>query len=261
MDLLKLRPRQVLSSSVRRAVWALARPKLHVKHRHPEIHLGSGIPFSRREHSLHGLPHCRFCRQQLFDFASLRKHIASGTCQVLKSAAARKVPVTVLWQEILDREQTDPPTMPTGLPEVDCGGSAEWLDAPILDVLADSRLLHRARRTCLLCGQRLIGVTRMRTHWRASHAVAWSLTESYTPGACAVYQLPFRQHRAKSAEARSKQCYVTFQILAVRQLHQLGRLSEMQQTTDAVKKRQNKANPAYASFDVKSTPIGRATGG
>ena len=77
---------------------------MHIKHHHPEVHLGSGVPFNRQTHALNGLPQCRFCRQQLFDFASLRKHIACGTCQTLKQAAAKKTPLNTLWQQILDRE-------------------------------------------------------------------------------------------------------------------------------------------------------------
>ena len=239
---------------------------MHTKHRHPEIHLGSGIPFSRKDHALHGLPQCRFCRQHLYDFASLRKHIATGTCAVLKTAAARRTPTAVLWQEVLDRERDDPPLAPSGLPEVDLEIDDEWLAAPLPDVLNHVRLLQRARHTCLLCGQRLIGMTRIKKHWRSSHASAWSLTESYMMGAMrsisSMFKVPcdYCGSRAKSSEAHSKQCYVTFQILAMRRLHQLSKLEEVRQVVVAVQQRQDKANPEYASFALSAIPIGRALG-
>ena len=100
---------------------------MRVKHRRPEVHLGSCIPFCRSEHALHGLPQCRFCRQLLYDFASLRKHIASGTCQTLKQASARRISVAELWLEVLERENVDPPTAPAGLPVVEGDCDASWL--------------------------------------------------------------------------------------------------------------------------------------
>ena len=234
---------------------------MHVKHRRPEVHLGAGIPFSRREHALHGLPQCRFCRQLLFDFASLRKHVASGTCSTLKLAAARQTSPEALWQEVLDRERVDPPMPPQYLPVVLGEDSDSWLDAPLPAALNNDRLLRCAKHTCLLCGQRLIGMRRIKTHWRSSHAVAWGLTESYLPGAMrslsSTFQTPCRycDSNARSSEAHASQCYVTFQILAMRRLHQQDKLTEMRQIQSAIQTRQDKAKPAYASFDLSNTPI------
>ena len=106
----------------------------------------------------------------------------------------------------------------------------------------------------------------LKTHWRSSHQEAWRMTSSYTSGAMrsisATFQVPcgYCGSKAKSSELHAKQCQVTYQVLVMRRLHQQGQLEELRQATTAVQPRQDKASPAYADFDVKSTPIGRALG-
>ena len=86
---------------------------MHVKHKHPELHCQAGVPFNRRTHSLFGLSVCRLCRVHLHDWGSLRKHIACGTCSVLKEAAARGQSIDAVMSRVIEQERLNP-TSTTG---------------------------------------------------------------------------------------------------------------------------------------------------
>ena len=60
----------------------------HITAKHPQVHRDARTPFDRRAHTLFGLPQCRLCRQSLYDWASMERHITEGRCPRLKSAAA-----------------------------------------------------------------------------------------------------------------------------------------------------------------------------
>ena len=53
----------------------------HLHSRHPEVAKAASIDFVREDHSLFGLPYCRFCRTRLASWQTLTKHITQGMSQ------------------------------------------------------------------------------------------------------------------------------------------------------------------------------------
>ena len=86
----------------------------HLHRRHPEIEQASKIQFKRSEHSLFGLPFCRFCRSRQGTWSALIKHVTQGMCLRIKLAMCRSQTIDQLMQEIIDEEYMDPPQLPAG---------------------------------------------------------------------------------------------------------------------------------------------------
>ena len=117
----------------------------------------------------------------MFDWGALHKRITTGTCPRLKEAYARGVTHGELLREVTEQERLDPPSSPVQLPDIqDIGEYAAWMDAPMSNVLQDSELHQRLRSGCAIFKQRLIGINRVKTHWRLSHKEAWD-KEVYEP--------------------------------------------------------------------------------
>ena len=81
----------------------------HIHQRHPEVEQASKIEFRRSEHSLFGLPFCRFCRCRQGTWSALIKHITQGMCLRLKIASSQQQTMEQLMQDIIDEEHLDPP--------------------------------------------------------------------------------------------------------------------------------------------------------
>ena len=109
-------------------------------------------------------------------------------------------------------------------------------------------------------------MSRIKTHWQKSHPVAWRYVSSTIEGDMASLQSTLRrpcQYCGSSAAdlgAHSRQCSTLFQLLAVRSLHRLGRLQHVRDINSGISKRQEKDNPAYASYKIEHSPIGQALG-
>ena len=86
----------------------------HYTSQHPHIHKDARASFNRREHTLHGLPHCRLCRTRLYDWASMERRITEGRCPRLKQAAAEGVTMETLMIQIAADEVVSPPPPPVG---------------------------------------------------------------------------------------------------------------------------------------------------
>ena len=84
----------------------------HYTAKHAEVHTKARQAFDRRERTLFGLPQCRLCRQQLYDWASMERHITEGRCARLKQAAARGHSLEQLMQQVLEDESRVPPKPP-----------------------------------------------------------------------------------------------------------------------------------------------------
>ena len=226
---------------------------MHVKHKRAKVHYDSGIPFNRGEHALHGVPVCRLCRSRMYDWSSLRKHVASGLCSRLKWRVANEKTVEEMWSVVLQQEREDPPEPPPGL---EAG----------LEVIEDTANMEALRRACSICGQRLIQMQRIKTHWQHTHKDAWESVRAEISGEMTSLQSVLRKpcqfcgSLAADLGAHSRQCFVLFQLLATRLLHRRGRLTTARQRAAGTLKRQDKSRPAYAEYTIESSPIGKALG-
>ena len=203
----------------------------------------------------------------MFNWGALHKHITTGTCPRLKDAYARGITHIALLGIIAEEEKLDPPAMPAQLLDIqDVGEYAEWMDAPISSVLQDQALHQRLRAGCAICKQRLVGINRVKTHWRLSHQAAWNLVGGTVRGSLSGLRSVFRSpcrfcgSKAKDASARALQCPVMYQVCATRELHRLQSLHEVRQESKPVQARQDKEAPRYMRFDLSKTPLGRAFG-
>ena len=240
---------------------------MHIRHRHVDVHVKAGVEFNRGTHSLFGLSVCRLCRRHLVNWGALHKHITTGTCPRLKDSYAREITHTALLDMVAEEEKINPPQMPAQLPEVqDVGEYAEWMDAPISLVLQDRALHQRLRAGCAICKQRLVGINRIKTHWRLSHQAAWNRVGGTVQGSLrglrSIFLSPcqFCGSKARDTSKHALQCPVMYQVCAVRELHKLHFLSEARQESKPVQARQDKEAPRYLSFDMSQTPLGRAFG-
>ena len=238
---------------------------MHVKHKHPDLHCQAGIPFSRRAHSLFGLSMCRLCRVHLHDWGSLRKHIASGTCQVLKEAAACGQTIGAVMDMVAEQERLHPPIPPAPLAEVRHVEAHEpWMSSPLPEALADEHLHRRLGQACALCGQRLIGMAKVKSHWQATHPKAWKLAQHRAMGEMqslkATFTVPCRYcgSHARSSSQHSKQCHVLFQLCAIREVFRAKQIDAVLSESTQVIRRQDKYNPEYLRCEPANTPIGKA---
>ena len=238
---------------------------MHVLRKHPELHHHAGVPFNKRAHSLFGLSVCRLCRTHLNDWNSLRKHIACGTCSVLKDAAMHGHTIESVMSQVLQMEKVNPPEPPVPIEEVRHIHEFEpWMTSPLPQALEDVSLHRRLHQACALCSQRLVGMSRIKTHWKASHPLTWQLICHQVPGAMrslkAAFSSPCRfcGSKARNPDQHCLQCPVVFQVCAVREVCRAQRLSEAMNESTGILARQDKANPAYLAHGIADSPIGRA---
>ena len=142
----------------------------------------------------------------------------------------------------------------------------QMLSQPLSEVLADVAWTRPVRVACSLCGQRLISMQRIKTHWQMTHRAAWRYVKEEITGDMAALSSVIRRpcqfcgSGALDTHARSRQCPALFQLLATRSLRRKGKLTEACSQSTSVIQRQDKNNPAYATYSVESSPIGKALG-
>ena len=206
----------------------------HLHQKHPEVAAAASINFRREEHSLFGLPHCRFCRVRMGSWQMLTKHIRQGMCIRIKEAIGRGVDIESLLQVVKEEEIKDLPQRPVGdggealQGEVTQDLMSIILDAPVTELVQHSRTICANSKQCLLCGQRLLQAGRVKTHWRASHEEAWKACGQQASAAsrslCALFRkpCPFCGSQAKDIKLHSQQCPMMFQIQAMRSMKHQG---------------------------------------
>ena len=171
-----------------------------------------------------------------------------------------------MWKVVLQQEQEDPPEPPHGLEAVSTSEFQRLLSRPLSEVILDTSWMGPLRMACSLCGQHLIDMQRIKTHWQMTHKVAWRFVKGEILGDMAALRSAIRRpcqycgSGASDVNAHSRQCPVLFQLLATRSLHQKGRLIEARSQSASVIERQDKNQPAYAAYSVESSPIGQALG-
>ena len=183
--------------------------------------------FDRAQHCLYGTPTCRFCRQRLTDWQSMRKHLTQGMCPALKTTFASGQTLEQILVEVIAEEAKDPPPPP----------AAEWkqetpliqsqhevLTVPNHQLAAHAKFIKSCAGQCVLCRQRVAGPGNIKTHWRTGHPAAWKRTsaaaDSLAGSMSAIFQSPcqFCGSQAKEdSKAHSRKCPSFFQIAATRQ--------------------------------------------
>ena len=233
----------------------------HMHQRHPEVEQASKIRFQRSEHSLFGLPFCRFCRSRQGTWDALIKHVTQGMCLRIKLATSQKQQtIDQLMQEIIDEEYMDPPQLPEGentqlTSDVrESSLLADILRANIQDLHRHSDQLIQHAKQCYLCGQRLQQASRIKPHWKASHPQAWQQVSYHAitraRSLSALFRRPCRfcGSVAKNTEQHSQQCPVLFQVLAYKQLKATDDSQDAAQSYHMPKPRKSEASAAYKSF-------------
>eukprot|EP00439_Symbiodinium_sp_Y106_P077393 s432_g16.t1 len=232
----------------------------HLHERHPEIEQAAKIPFNRAQHSLFGLPYCRFCRCRQGSWQSLIKHVTQGACLRIKDAVSRQQTIDQLMEDIRREEERDPPRAPPGckgvLPTNENVVSVRSMviNTRIADMQRHSLQLISFANQCLLCGQILQKATSTKSHWRQSHPEAWQrahrLATSEAQSLSALVKRPcqFCASQAKDYKLHARQCPMLFQILAVRTLDQESSGSSAQGGTKQAAPRKTEVEPKYRSF-------------
>ena len=242
---------------------------LHIQRRHAEVHQGAKVSFDRAKHCLDGLPKCVFCLSVLGDMQAMDKHVASGGCAVSKQAIAEGEDIAALRLrlcEVRAREAAHTPQsdMGPGLGVHD-PSSLGFLDQPPHVVVRDhSAAILSWSPCCMLCGQRMLDIRRVKTHWQAVRKDEWSRHSSSAKQLCGTLSKAVRrpcqfcQSGAKDSNAHAAQCPLLFHAMLI---HCLRAQSIHQATPSqlrAVLPRRSEQVAQYKSFQLSSTPLGLA---
>ena len=225
----------------------------HVTSRHPDIHQQARRTFDRLRHALHGLPICRLCRKQRYDWISLERHVTEGRCERLKPAAAHKLQEAQIIAEVEREEEIDPPAPPASLPAV----------MPFLEQFR--HLLHRRRSMTLSimrqlffpcvtgCNQKF--TSGLRVHWQKIHKVEWEWVhgeiEAILGSLSSVFQTPCQFCGSKATDGKyrsTKHAHkwpALFQALAVQTLHRADRLPAALTANRGPSLKQSEKQPLY----------------
>ena len=87
---------------------------MRISQQHADINKSAQLAFNKAQHSLFGLPFCRFCRQKMHDCNSLTKHVSMGMCLRVKSMVAEGMQEPDMLRVIADEEGRNPPILPEG---------------------------------------------------------------------------------------------------------------------------------------------------
>ena len=145
---------------------------LHIQRRHKEVHRSAKVPFDRAKHCIDGIPKCVFCLTVLGDTQAMEKHIAGGGRSVIKQAIADGEDLESLRARLCSARMPMPTSASNGgvgtSLSTHCSDALMFLDQPphILVKEQASRILSWSP-CCMLCGQRMLDVKRVKTHWQA----------------------------------------------------------------------------------------------
>ena len=236
---------------------------MHMQHRHTDINRRACLPFRRDQHALHGLPICRFCQTRLYDWRSLEKHITQGTCSRIKSFVAENLTEEIMLQRIAEEERLqapEPPPSAAAHEQVkDDVDRALQVTVRMLDTHG-AHLLALAQR-CALCRQLIPDSSKIKIHWQRTHQAEWQATSQLalaeSRSLCSAFTSPcsFCSSKARNSRDHSGKCASLFQLLAVTELRRQGRNTVQPSRGPDLK--QSHSSPAYQSFDLAATPIGR----
>ena len=144
------------------------------------VHEGAKVRYLKSEHSMFGIPMCKFCLQMQCDWQSLEKHITMGGCSCVKSALAQGTGIDALTEQMDKAHAANPPQPPEAIAHT-LSQKVLLKDEGVMYKANNSELqqhleaIHAVRFKCILCGQVMLQGSRIKTHWRASHPTAWSI--------------------------------------------------------------------------------------
>ena len=151
-----------------------------------------------------------------------------------------------------------------GVHDVD---SLSFLDRPAHVIVREhaSDILSRAP-CCLLCGQRMLDVRRIKTHWQAIHKAEWAARSANAGQPCRTLskalQRPcqFCHSNAKDPCARAPQCAMLFQAMLMKGVRErVGAASPQGKTPPRpTLPRRSKQVAQRKSFSLSNTPLGQA---
>ena len=240
--------------------------QMHIKHRHPHLNQQARLPFRRDEHSLFGLPICRFCKVRLFDWKSLGRHITTGTCLRIKEFLAEGLSEPLMLQRLAAEESAAPTAPPDGAQSGDAVHAQveDALRMPNFQLATQGESLRVLARHCALCKQIIKDAGKIKVHWGATHpkeyAAVKSSAEAEARSLVAVFRSPCHLcgSGAKQARGHAGKCASLFQLLAMRQLRARGFSSPVPSCGPALK--QGETTPQYQLYRQHTTPLGRAFG-
>ena len=242
---------------------------LHIQKRHAELHRRAKIPFDRAKHCVDGIPKCVFCLSVLGDMQAMEKHAAAGGCAIIKKAIAAGEDVETLRLRLID-DRTASTSVATA-PGV--GHDPRSLRSDDLDFL--QRLPHiivrdcaaqiLARRPCcMLCGQRMLDVRRLKTHWQAVHKSEWSRFSAAARQHCSTLSKAVRKpcqfclSQAKDSNLHAVQCPTLFQAMMIHELRRESVVPVAQEAPRSTLPRRSEQVAQYKTFSLENTPLGIA---
>ena len=242
---------------------------LHIQRRHAEVHEGAKVSFDRAKHCLDGLPKCVFCLSVLGDTQAMEKHVAAGGCTVVKQAIAEGEDIEALRLRLCEARakeathsfQSD---MGPGLGVHD-PSSLGFLDQPPHVVVRDHSAAILSRSPCcMLCGQRMLDIRRVKTHWQAVHKDEWSRYSSSAKQLCSTLSKAVRrpcqfcQSGAKDSNAHAAQCPMLFQAMLIHCLREQSAHQAAPPQLRPVLPRRSEQVAQYKGFQLSSTFLGLA---
>ena len=120
------------------------------------------------------------------------------------------------------------------------------------------------RPRCMLCGQRMLDVRRVKTHWQAVHKTEWSRYSSAARQHCNTLSkavkrpCQFCNSNAKGSNLHAAQCPMLFQALMLHELRKASAASAEQDAPRPTLPRRSEQVAKYKSFSLASTPLSMA---
>ena len=205
----------------------------------------------------------------MYNWFSLEKHATQGTCIRLKVGFAQGKTLPQILEEVKRKEVQRPPVPPEDLPkqlQLSDLLEHEVFYSAIQDTPKHAGFLNEVGAECLLCGQRVLQVARLKTHWQQQRPKAWvavkSQAASESKSMCATFSRPcaYCGSCAKDSRQHSGQCGVYFQAASMRFLLREHKLEPDLIGSKDIADKQHLHPPAYQAFQLEKTPIGCAFG-
>ena len=242
---------------------------IHIQRRHRELHDNSKVPFDRAKHCLDGIPKCVFCLSVLGDMQAMEKHIAAGGCLVMKQAIAAGEDLDSLRARLCS-ERTSASVTSSSLGActalgTHCSDALAFLEQPPHLLVKEHAMNILAwSPCCMLCGQRMVDVKRVKTHWQAIHKTEWAEHASTARQLCQTLskavQRPcqFCQSGAKDFAAHATQCPMLFQAMLIHSIRTAVGSPAQQDELRPILPRRSEQVAKYKSFSLSETPLGAA---
>ena len=221
----------------------------HLQRKHPDTAHRAKLDFDREQHTMFGIPMCRFCHLRLHDWSSITKHIQDGNCSWVKEKIAEGHSSSELLLLVQAREEQHPPVPPNDLLEMQSLEQVrQMLDSPVTTLQTQGPRLNCLAKQCILCAQRVRHAAKIKIHWQQQHATAWELgrrsARSGAQSLVAIFARPcqFCGSEAKDSRDHAIKCPALFQFLAAKANRNLPPIN----TNDVISRPNALVAPAHA---------------